>query len=324
MDNADPCSDLKPTDELLKWWKKMEPDICCKADMTKKYRNIAKRIEDFRSKMCNLMTVRRYLEQIINSIDELNQMNHSLVQDLGSTYDDFCKRWADNSRKMDRLTSGAGFAIQALVTKWFYEAGFQIADIEVEHEDNDGKHSFDIEIKDESGTTYDVEVWQGTGPLAYEEQRAETRALHKGNRMLCKDDGEWDERMKYVSEYGGIGDDADANFRTLIKKMDQMRKNHTGIVVACIRRELKPDLTLIPKEWGPRLPENRCVIALRIGDGGYTEERRGTGYLVCSPKFAHTEAVKAMIESLKFEYVKYPTVWKYQWWKGQGDLSSDP
>lgn len=87
------------------------------------------------------------------------------------------------------------------------------------------------------------------------------------------------------------------------------------MVVACIQRDLKPDITLIPKEWGPRLPENRCIIALRIGDGRWMEERRGTGYLVCSPKFGHAEAAKTVIESLKFEYVDYPTQWKYKWWE---------
>ena len=121
--------------------------------------------------------------------------------------------------------------------------------------------------------------------------------------------------MKYITKLRGIGDDSEANFCTLMDKMGQMRKDRLGLVVACIRRELEPDRTLIPKEWGPRLPENRCVIALRVGDGGLTEERRGTGYLVCSPEFGHTEAAKAVIASLKFEYVDYPTPLRHHWWE---------
>ena len=129
------------------------------------------------------------------------------------------------------------------------------------------------------------------------------RSLSAGGKLSCIDPGKWDPSMKYISKYGGVGNYSKANFRILIKKMRQMRENRTGVVVDCIRRELKPWLTLIPKEWGPRLPENRYVIALRIGDGGWTEERRGTGYLTCSSKFGHTDVAKTMIEPLKFEYV---------------------
>lgn len=315
MVEVDPCVDLKLVDELLEWWAANETSICWKPDMVEKYLNLAKKIEDYRRKACDLMTARRHIAQIIDSIDELRQMNYKLMQDLGPVQDDFCKRWADNIRALDRLANGAGFTTQALVTRWFHEAGFRITDIEVEHENAEGAHSFDIEIEDKDGNTYDIEVWQGTGSLAYEVQLTKMRALNKNGRILCDDRGAWDERMEYVSKYGGIGDDADANFRILTRKMGQMREGHTGLVVACIRRELRPDLTLIPKEWGPHLPENRCIIALRIGDGECTEEQRGTGYLVCSPKFDHVEETKAMIASLKFEYVDYPTQWKYKWWE---------
>lgn len=312
MAEYDPCVDLKPLDDLLAWWVKNEGNICRKPGMVEKYHRLTGRIEDYRRKACDLMMIEHHMEQIIISIDKLRQINHKLTQDLEPDSTAFCKRWADSARELDRLKNGAGFPTQALVTKWFHEARFRITGIEVEHEDA-GKHDFDIEIEAEDGSTYDIEVWQGIGPLAHEEQLTKSRALSVNGKILCVDGGAWNESMKYISKYGGIGDDADANFRTLMKKMAQMRKDRIGVVVACIRRDLKPDITLIPKEWGPRLPDNRCVIALRIGDGGWTEERRGTGYLVCSPKFGHADAAKTMIESLRFEYVDYPTPWKYKW-----------
>ena len=313
---VDPCARLEPIDELLKWWTENRHDICQgNQRMTKKYDDLAKQIADYRRKACDLMTAEYHSEQIVLSIDGLRRSCHSLAQGLEADQERFCKLWGDVQRKLVRLEAGAGLATQALVTRWFYEAGLHIADMEVEHEDGNGrKHSFDIEINDEDGNGYDVEVWQGTGPLMHEMQRATVRSLESSDgRALCDDLDKREVVMRYIKGVYGVGDDADKNFHKLTEKMGQMRKDRTGVVVACIRREWMPDLTLIPKEWGPRLPENRCVIALRIGDGGFTEERRGTGYLVCPPKFGHAESAKAMIKSLKFEYVEYPTRLKYRW-----------
>lgn len=50
-------------------------------------------------------------------------------------------------------------------------------DIEVEHEDGGGKHTFDIDIEDTNGNGWDIEVWRGTGPLAYEEMLTMNRGI---------------------------------------------------------------------------------------------------------------------------------------------------
>lgn len=296
MSKADPYKDLKQIDELLEWWTKNETNICQKPDMTKKYRALTLLIKDYRRRACDLMTIRHNIDHIIERIDKLLQINHKLTDDLGSTREAFSKRLDRCDRDLNSIACRAGFPTQVLITRWLHEAEFRITDIEVEHEDDVGKHSFDIEIEARDGCTWDIEVWQGTAHLIHKIQRAKSRFLGGGMRHTVE---------RRLDMDGIIGDD-DADFRTLTKKMGQMRKCHTGLVVACIRREQRPDLTLIPKEWGPDLPENRCVIALRIGDGEWSDERRGTAYLVCSPKFKHTEAVKTMIESLKFEYVPAP------------------
>ena len=253
----------------------------------------------------------------IPDIDGLRRLHPDLTRGFEAAHGN-AELWGDVVRELDRLWAGGGrggFLAQVHITRWFYEAGFKIMDIDVEHEDvNGNRHTFDICVEDVNGNGYDVEVWQGTGPLMHEMQCITARSLVSGDIALYRDPGKWD-GVKYIAKPGWVGNDADKNFDTLRKKMGQMREDRTGAVVACTQHDPRHLLPLIPQDWGPRLPENRCVIVLRIGDGGFTEERRGTGYLVCPPKFGHAEAAKSMIKSLKFEYVKYPTPLKYRWWE---------
>ena len=318
MAEVEPCANLKPLDDLMEWWKANRSNICRGNQLTaKKYDDITEQIVGYRGQLCRILTLRHMLERRdAPDIDELRRLRPDLTQKFVVARDIY-ELQGDAGRELDRLLAGGsegGIAVQAFITRWLYEAGFRIADIEVEHEDGRGKHTFDIDIEGANGNDWDIEVWSGTGPLAHEEMLTMNRGMYVRGEF-CIDPGRWQPGMKYVTERGGKGDDADANFRTLMNKMIQMRESRTGAVVAWIRLDPKPDITLIPKEWGPRLPENRCVIALRSGDGGLAEEQRGTGYLVCSPKFDHAEAAKAMIKSLKFEYVDYPTKWKYKWWE---------
>lgn len=302
MAEADPCEDLHWIDKLLGWWGESEADICQTLGMVKKYRDLGRQIKDYRRRACNLKTVMRHTAQIINSIDELRRIGHKMTHGLEPTQDDFCRRWADAERELDLLATRAGFVTQARITRWLHEGGFKITDIEVEHDG--GKHSFDIEIEDGAGCVYDIEVWQDTGLLAHREQRNRMRILAKGNRILCEDQGAWDKGAEHVSKHGGIDNDAEANLATLLEKVEQLREDSVGVVMACIRPELPIHPTLIPQAWGRRLPEDKCVIVLRFGDGGRTKERRGVGYLVCSPGFGHVEAARKIIESLRFEYVE--------------------
>ena len=305
MSERDPCAAIRPLDDLIDWWKTNQSNICRNPHMTKKYCDLTRQIEDYRRKACDVMTIKHHLEIIILHIDDLRQLNNELQRGLEPVIYCFCKKWSDIMRKWDSLAAGAGFATQALITRWLYEARFQIADIEVTHKDDTGRqHSFDVEIEDVNGNRYDVEVWHGMGIQAHESQRSMFRVLfgRKGAR-LCIDDGAWDATMQYVSKYGGIGNDTEANFRNMMKKVGQLRKDRIGFVIVCIQPEPPTAPTLIPKTWGPELPEKKCIIVLRLGDGeAQTEDRRGTGYLVHSPEFESVEAAKGVIQSLKFEY----------------------
>lgn len=305
MAEFDPCAGLKPLDELLEWWKANRSNICRgNQRMAKKYDAIAEQIADHRGQLCRILTLRHTLERRdAPDIDELRRLRPDLTRKFGEARNVYELR-GDVDREWNRLRmggGGGGFVVQARVTKWFYEAGFRIADIEVEH--GDGKHTFDIDIEDANGNGWDVEVWHGTGQRAYEEMCVMMRGVYVRGEFHI-DYGKRHPGMKHW----GKGDDADANFSILTGKMGQMRRDRTGVVVAYLEHWMQPWSIFIQKEWGKRLPENRCVIALRAGQGGYTEERRGTGYLVCSPKFGRVGEAKAMIESLKFEYVDYPAV----------------
>ncbi len=308
MTEFDPCACLKTLDELLEWWKTIWPNIS-RGNQTKKCGAVAKHIANYREQLCRILTLRYILErQDAPDIDELRRLHPDLTRKFRKARDIYELR-GDVDRELDCLkmgSGGGGFAVQVLVTKWFYEAGFRIVGVEVEHKDG-GEHTFDIDIEDMNNNKWDVEVWHGTGPLAYEEMRTMTRGMYVRGEF-CIDPGKHNPNMKYVTKYGGRGDDADANFQTLTSKMGQIRRDHTGVVVAYMQHGQRPWHTFIPKEWGPHLPENCCVVALQVGQGGFTEERRGIGYLVCSPKFGRVEEAKAMIKSLKFEYVEYPTV----------------
>ncbi len=304
MAEDDPCSGTKPLDDLVRWWNANRGNICKNPHMSKEYCNLTRQIQDYRRKSCSLMTAERHLEQVLLNIDDLDRLNYGGKRNLAVAQDCFCKQWGDVERGLDRLEAGAGFATQALVTRWLYEAGFRIVDIEVEHKDDKGcLHSFDIEIEDANGDRYDVEVWYGMGPLANEIQRSKSRyLLGRNGNLLCEDEGAWDEHMKYVSEYHCIGSDTDANFRNLMGKIGQLRKDRIGFVIACMQREQSLTPTLIPAKWGPSLPAKKCAIVLRLGSGEVqATENRGTGYIVHSPGFGPVQAAKNIIRSLKFE-----------------------
>ena len=304
MSERDPCAGTKPLDDLIDWWKTNQSSICKNPHMAKKYCDLTRQIEDYRRKSCDVMTIRHHLEIIILHIGDLRLLNNELQRGLESANDCFCRRWSGTMRKLDRLAAGGGFATQALVTRWLYEAGFQIADIEVTHKDDAGRqHSFDVEIEDVNGNRYDVEVWHGMGVQAHESQRSMFRVLSdRKGAPLCIDDGAWDATMQYVSKYGGIGNDTEANFRSMMKKVGQLRKDRIGFVIACIQPEPPATPPLIPKKWGRELPEKKCIIVLRLGGGEVqTADSRGTGYLVHSPEFESVEAAKGVIQSLKFE-----------------------
>lgn len=311
MEEVDPCANLEPTDKLLEWWKANRSNICRgNQRMAKKYDDLAEQIVDYRGQLCRILTLRHILRRHdAPDIDELRRLHPDLMRQFEKALDLYELR-GDAERELQRLLmggGGGGLAVQALVTKWLYEAGFRIADIEVEHEDGGDKHTFDIDIEDPNGNRWDVEVWHGTGQLAYEEMCTMTRGMYVQGEFYI-DHGKRHPGMTYITEHGGKGDDADNNFRILTGKMGQMRRDRTGVVIAYTEHMQQPWRILILEEWGERLPENRCVIALRGGQGGFTKERRGTGYLVRSDKFGRVGEAKAMIESMKFEYVDHPIV----------------
>ena len=277
--------------------------------MAKKYDGIAKQIAGHRSQLCRILTLQHILKRDdAPGIDELRRLHPDLTRKFGEVRNIYELR-GDAEREKKRLlmgSGGGGLVVQALVTKWLYEAGFRIVDIEVEW--GDGKHTLDIDIEDANGNRWDVEVCHLTGQLAYEEMCTMMMGMYVRNEFYI-DHGKWHPGITYITKHRCKGDDSDDIFHTLKdKKMEQMRSDRMGVVVAYMEHMRQPWRILIPQKWGPRLPENRCVIALRGGQGGFTEERRGTGYLVCSPNFDRVVEAKTMIGSMKFEYVDHPIV----------------
>ena len=293
-----------------------------------KYRVIAKEIKVYQRKAHDMDTLVNALKDIVTIIHKLRQIDHRLTQELESVQKDFCKHWADSVRDRDIMEVRAGIPTQALVTMWFYQAGFQITDIEIKYKDNnDDEHSFDIEVEDQEGNTYDIDVWQATGSLVnlkyYKKQifllgkdvcdekgvnNEATTTLgnaHPFGPPLCDEKGVNNEATAALLKKCELGDDSKANFCALMNKMRGLREDRTGIIVALIPDKVLSFFPLIREEWGECLHENKCVIVLRLGNGGWSEERYGTGYLVCSPKFAHVKKVKDMIGALKFECVMY-------------------
>lgn len=304
MNIDDPQTIIRPLDDLILWWGYAQDEICKNERMSKEYDDLTKKVKDYRRKTYDALTEDYHLKYAIFHICSLRLLNGSLEQSLGTIKDCFCGRWGDTQRRLGRVN--AGFAVQALVTKWFHEVGFQIADIEVKHKDSeDREHNFDAEIEDKSGSKYDIEVWHGRGVMPHErDSSADNYLLDKGGTILCEVKGVWNESMKYVSEHGGIGDDADANRLNLGKKIKQLRRDRVGFVIACTRREMPFESLLVPPSWGSNLPDKKCVIVLLLGDGDtQTVEKRGIGYVVHSRGFEAVEAAKNIIRSLKFECI---------------------
>lgn len=303
MAEDEPRKIIQPLDGLVCWWKHEQGKICKTQHMIKEYNALTGNIEDYRRKTHDVLTEEYHLKYAIFHICSVRLLKSKPDQDLETAKDCFCRRWGDAKRRLGHIN--AGFAIQVLVTRWIYEAGFPIADIEVKHRDSKGcEHSFDVEMEDKNGDKYDVEIWHGRGVMAHErDSSADSYLTDLKGRPLCREKGVWKESMKYVSEHGGIGDDSDANWRNLMKKIRQLRKDHDGFVIACMGRELPPTPQFIPMSWGPKLPPKKCIIVLQL-DGGdaQTAERRGIGYVVPSPGFDST-AAESIIRSMKFKCV---------------------
>ena len=189
--------------------------------------------------------------------------------------------------------------MQALVTKWFHDDNsFTITSIELQGPGYD----FDIEIADDHGNKYDVEVWYGKSRVAHAMVDSATQfVIGAGGVIVHEDDGIVPEDKKDImTDLGGTDIDPMHDFPKVMKKIEQLRDDHVGFLIAC-RQNYPPRLFQdIPQEWGCRLPKNKCVIVLYLNNIEF--EIHGAGYVVHHPEFAYHETAKRIIQSLGFEY----------------------
>ena len=292
---------LIPFDKLICWLKVNEGNICKNPQMTKKYRELIKKIENCRKEAFELGTKRCYLEQVMLCISKLNVKPDQYLDIIKECISD---QLGDIKRRIDNVFK-TGFFTQGIVTRWFYESEYQIIDIE---KGKKKEYDFDIEIEDKNGNRYDIEVWERGGIIEHKIKDSMFRIAQDENGNIISKYKGVNKDTKYVSELGGVSDGPVLDdLCKLLKKIKQLRKGHTGFLIACgIGKEISAKLPLhhpgIPSEWGLRLPEKKCVIVLRFDD--LLSETRGIGYIVHPPRFDNIETAKNIIQSLKFEYVK--------------------
>lgn len=298
MSNEDPNAMLKPIDELIDWWKANADKISADPNVTKKCKEMIPKLENYRSEAYNRLTELVQIRRRIAELDKLNKSDPALN-----------KRHADALRELNHFEDNSGHVMQAYAIKWFHEdtISFTVKDVEVRDPNPDPKpeYDFDIEIADSDGDSYDAEVWLGKSRVAHGMVDTSTQYLvGSDGKPLHIDEGKVPEdKEDIMSDLGGADTDPERDWPKAKKKLDQLRDNHVGFLLA-FRSQYPPRIFQnIPLSWGSRLQKNKCIIALYMRSMEFG--KRGFGYIVPHPQFKHAEIAKRIITSLGFEYAEY-------------------
>lgn len=284
---------LKTINHMISWWTINRGDISADPDVVAKCGKIILQLENYRNDMHDkFVEFKRLMVRAIESYEH------------GPESDEF--RNAEGQvnelhRELERMFDDAGHYFQALVTRWFYEDDlFTITDVEVR---SDG-YDFDIEIADERGSRYCVEVWQGQSKR-HHATRENTSIIGVYRGVVHSDPGSVPDRLTDVaSDLGGVSVDSKHDLPKVWSKLEQLPDYQMGFLVACRQGGNFPpelwqtDFPIVPLE---HMPNNKCIIVLNFGSDG-TSGKRGTAFVVHNPDFEPVEVAKKIIRSLEFKY----------------------
>ena len=293
--NGECCSiNLKLVDDVICWWKTHKTTVHMDLDVVTKYDGIISQLKHYRKDISNKIDTSKRSASLARTLHESHGCKSSKTIDAE-------KQAIDAQRELCQTLDGSGHYIQALITKWFLEGDyFKIEDLEVRSVDYD----FDIEVADKHGDKYDIEVWYGQSQLNHAIR--ESMTIIRGCREAIHSyPGSVPTRFNnVVSNHGSVSMDPSHDLPKVWKKLDQLRNDHVGFLIACRPRNdfpimwFKSDFPIVSQE---RIPPNKCIVVLDF-DGGSAFGKRGAGYMVHHPHFAHLEVAKKIIQVLGFRY----------------------
>lgn len=283
---------IKEMNCMISWCTINQECIHKDPNVTIKFSRIIRQLENYRNDLCSKYA--EYKQLVVHA--------RKLIK-CGSESREFKnveKEYNDLLRELQRMFDNAGHLYQALITKQFHkDKYFTITDIEVSGDD----YNFDIEIADEDGSRYCIEVWQGYNKLHYA-MNDSTALMGVYNGKIHVDKGSVPDRLANVkSSLGGISMSSKHDLPKIWKKIEQLPDDRTGFLIAVRRSSNHPidiwgtSFPIVPPE---RMPPNKCIIVANI-DAGATSEKLGTAFLIHHPNFK-PEVAKKIIRSLKFKF----------------------
>ena len=164
-------------------------------------------------------------------------------------------------------------------------------------------YDFDVEIADEHGYRYCIEVWLGQNKYSYATKES-TSIVGVYDGVVHSDLGSVPERLSDVaSDRGGISADPKHDLPKIWRKLAQLPDNRVGFLVACRRGGSRiqigrTDFPIVSPEY---MPPNKCIIVLNFGGDG-VPGGRGSAFVVHHPDFKLVEVAKEIIRSLEFKH----------------------
>ena len=292
--NGKYCStNLKLLDDMICWWKTHKPTIHMNPDVVAKYDRIILQLKNYREDVSDKINTSKCYARLARDLHESHICKNSKFMAAE-------KQANDAQRELCQTLDDSGHYIQALITKWFLEGDyFKIEDLEVKGVGYD----FDIEVTDKHGNKYNIEVWYGQSKLNHA-IRESTTIIRGCQETIHSDPGSVPDRFNgVVSDHGSVSLDSNHDLPKVWKKLDQLRNDHVGFLIACRPRNsslmgFKSDFPIVPQKC---IPPNKCIVVLDF-DGGSAFGERGAGYVVHHPNFAHIEVAKKIIQILGFRY----------------------
>ena len=285
-------ADLKDINSLISWWAVNQNDISMNPDVSAKCTRIIKQLKNYRDVIQDMFE--EYKRRAITF--------KSSKPELGSDeFKNAQRRFNEQQRKRGRVFDNAGHYFQAKVTRWFHEGDyFTITDVEVSSDNYD----FDIEIADELGGRYCIEVWQGRSKL-HHAMRENTVIMGVYNGEVHSHEGSVPQRLRDVaSDHGAVSMNSKQDLPKVWKKLKQLPDDRIGFLVACRERGVFPpersqsDFPVVPLDC---IPDNKCIIVLNFGSDEESS-KRGTAFVIHNPAFEAIEVAKQIIQSLEFKH----------------------
>ena len=284
------CRVIKAVDSMLCWWEANKQHIHPNPNVVNKCGDVVRELRGRRDTL---------YDELVEYVWVLAEAEVACGV-YGFDSDEYSDISLRCTRLGDRLSGGcvAGFYYQLRVTRLFHEAGgFTILDVEVAY----GMGSFDIEVADESGKPYCVEVWFGKPRREHALDSSTARVFIKNGRPCMDPESGPDSvpaRHRDVVSGGHVNLSSEPDIPKIKEKLNQLPDDRPGFLIACRAPSLlETGGTDFPVIQPRDIPANKCIIVLKFEDD--THLPTGTAFII-PPNHKHADVAKRVIHSLGF------------------------